>query len=190
MLANHSFNLLKIKSSLYIAYREELIKYRIHPHEAKSWDEETLTALKEVIQNQEVVAIGECGLDFNRNFSLPEVQKVQLACEIKKPLFIHEREAYTELMAILTKYKSKLPPIVIHCFTGDSAQAKAYLDFGCYIGLTGYVWKDKSEDGVRKILESGIVPLDRLMVETDSPFMYPNTRASKLPPYVKDSLSE
>lgn len=168
----------------------------VHPHEAKSWDDETLSALKELVSNQEVVAIGECGLDFNRNFSPPDVQQevfekqVQLACEVKKPLFIHERDAHSELMSVLKRYKEKIPAVVIHCFTGDSTQAKAYLDFGCYIGLTGYVWKDKSEDGVRKILESGIVPLDRLMVETDSPFMYPNTRASKLPPYVKDSLSE
>ncbi|MCL4128499.1 UNVERIFIED_CONTAM: hypothetical protein GTU68_037758 [Idotea baltica] len=155
-----------------------------------------MAALKEIAGNQEVVAIGECGLDFNRNFSPPDVQlevfekQVQLACEMKKPLFIHEREAHSELMSILKRHKNKLPPVVIHCFTGDSGQAKAYLDFGCYIGLTGYVWKDKSEDGVRKILESGVVPLDRLMVETDSPFMYPNTRASKLPPYVKESLTE
>ncbi|KAK8737319.1 hypothetical protein OTU49_004440 [Cherax quadricarinatus] len=168
----------------------------IHPHEAKSWDDETEEALRELAANHEVVAIGECGLDFNRNFSPQDVQlevfekQVSLACELRKPLFVHERDAHKEVLEVLGKYKGRLPPVVIHCFTGDTAQATAYLKEGCYIGLTGYVWKDKSEDGVRRILEDGVVPLDRLLVETDSPFMYPNTRASKLPPYVKETLTE
>ncbi|XP_045117483.1 3'-5' ssDNA/RNA exonuclease TatD-like [Portunus trituberculatus] len=168
----------------------------VHPHEAKSWDEETEEALREILANHEVVAVGECGLDFNRNFSPQETQlevfhkQVSLACSLKKPLFIHERDAHNEVLEVLRKYKDRLPPVVIHCFTGDATQAAAYLKEGCYIGLTGYVWKDKSEDGVRRILEDGIVPLDRLLVETDSPFMYPNTRASKLPPYVKEALTE
>ncbi|XP_076044405.1 3'-5' ssDNA/RNA exonuclease TatD isoform X2 [Oratosquilla oratoria] len=168
----------------------------VHPHEAKSWDETTEEALRELAANPEMVAIGECGLDFNRNFSPPDVQieafekQVALACELQKPLFVHEREAHTALLEVLGRYRERLPTVVIHCFTGDSTQATAYLNMGCYIGLTGYVWKDKSEDGVRRILEDGVVPLDRLMVETDAPFMYPNTRASKLPPYVKEALTE
>ncbi|XP_047471980.1 3'-5' ssDNA/RNA exonuclease TatD-like [Penaeus chinensis] len=168
----------------------------VHPHEAKTWDDETEEALRELAANQEVVAIGECGLDFNRNFSPQDVQlevfekQVSLACELRKPLFVHERDAHKEVLEVLGKYKARLPPVVIHCFTGDATQAAAYLKEGCYIGLTGYVWKDKSEDGVRRILEDGVVPLDRLLVETDSPFMYPNTRASKLPPYVKEALTE
>ncbi|XP_071514321.1 3'-5' ssDNA/RNA exonuclease TatD isoform X1 [Panulirus ornatus] len=168
----------------------------VHPHEAKSWDEETEEALRELAANHEVVAIGECGLDFNRNFSPQDVQlevfekQVSLACELRKPLFVHERDAHKELLEVLGKHKGRLPPVVIHCFTGDATQAAAYLEEGCYIGLTGYVWKDKSEDGVRRILEDGVVPLDRLLVETDSPFMYPNTRASKLPPYIKEALTE
>ena len=83
-----------------------------------------------------------------------------------------------------------MPPCVIHCFTGTREQAQKYLELGCYIGLTGYLWKDKSENGVRKILEDGIIPLDKLLVETDAPFMYPNTRASKLPQHIKDCLTE
>ena len=85
---------------------------------------------------------------------------------------------------------SRLPPCVIHCFTGTREQAQKYLELGCYIGLTGYLWKDKSENGVRKILEDGVIPLDKLLVETDAPFMYPNTRASKLPQHIKDCLTE
>ena len=95
-------------------------------------------------------------------------------------------------MRTLTTHRElfRLPPCVIHCFTGTREQAQKYLELGCYIGLTGYLWKDKSENGVRKILEDGIIPLDKLLVETDAPFMYPNTRASKLPQHIKDCLTE
>jgi len=168
----------------------------IHPHDAKSWDETTYQDLREVAKCQECVAVGECGLDFNRNFSPPDVQvevfekQVELACELSKPLFLHERDAHDAMVSILEKHSGKLPPAVIHCFTGTREQAATYLRLGCYIGLTGYLWKDKSEDGVRRILEDGVIPLDRLLVETDAPFMYPNTRASKLPQHIKDCLTE
>ncbi len=94
------------------------------------------------------------------------------------------------MVNLLELYKDKIPSCVIHCFTGSKEQAQKYLELGCYIGLTGYLWKDKSEVGVRKILEDNIIPLDRLLVETDAPFMYPNTRASKLPDKVKEAISE
>jgi len=178
----------------------------IHPHDAKSWDaelddfggggESTLTTLTEMVKSPECVAVGECGLDFNRNFSPPEVQlevfekQIQLACRVGKPLFLHERDAHQEMVALLEKYKPQLPNCVIHCFTGTKEQAANYLSMGFYIGLTGYLWKDKSEDGVRKILQDQVIPPDRLLVETDAPFMYPNTRASKLPQHVKDALTE
>uniref|UniRef100_T1J039 Deoxyribonuclease TATDN1 n=1 Tax=Strigamia maritima TaxID=126957 RepID=T1J039_STRMM len=168
----------------------------LHPHDAKSCDETTLVALEELASNPECVAIGECGLDFNRNFSPPDVQievfekQVELACRLKMPLFVHERDAHEALLAVLDKYKARLPSVVIHCFTGTREEAVKYLELGFYIGLTGYLWKDKSQDGVRKILEDGVIPLNRLLVETDAPFMYPNTRASKLPDNIKESLTE
>ncbi|XP_056645946.1 3'-5' ssDNA/RNA exonuclease TatD isoform X1 [Diorhabda sublineata] len=168
----------------------------IHPHDAKSYTDESWDELRHIANNTECVAIGECGLDYNRNFSDPEDQKlvfrkhVELAIETNKPIFVHERDAHEDLLKVLDEYSAKLPPVVIHCFTGTQDQALAYLDKGFYIGLTGYLCKDKSDVGVRKLLESGSLPLDRLVVETDSPFMYPNTRASKLPDQVKDSLTE
>nr|ADD38159.1 Deoxyribonuclease tatD [Lepeophtheirus salmonis] len=168
----------------------------IHPHDAKSWDEETESELLDILRNPECVAVGECGLDFNRNFSPPDVQlkvfekQVKMACDTGKPLFLHERDAHSEVVEILRRYKERLPSAVIHCFTGKKDEAETYLQMGLYIGLTGYLWKDKSENGVRKILEDKIIPLDRLLVETDAPFMYPNTRASKLPQNIKDSLTD
>ena len=168
----------------------------IHPHDAKSWEPDHEPALLDLLRNPECVAAGECGLDFNRNFSPPETQlevfekQLRLAADTQKPLFLHEREAHSEMMRLLREYKDRLGAnCVVHCFTGNKDEAKAYLDLGCYIGLTGYLWKDKSESGVRKILEDRVIPLDKLLVETDAPFMYPNTRASKLPPRVKRALT-
>ena len=132
----------------------------------------------------------------NRNFSPPAKQReafeqqLELAATLGKPVFLHERDAHKEMVELLERHKERLPTCVIHCFTGTKEHAVKYLSMGCYIGLTGYLWKDKSEDGVRKILEDRVIPLDRLLVETDAPFMYPNTRASKLPQKVKDSLTE
>lgn len=168
----------------------------VHPHDAKSWEEDTYSELEAAARSGECVAVGECGLDFNRNFSPPEVQievfekQVELACKLGKPLFLHERDAHEAMVSILERYRDRLPSSVIHCFTGTRQQAATYLQLGCYIGLTGYLWKDKSENGVRKILEEGGIPLEKLLVETDSPFMYPNTRASKLPQHIKDCLTE
>ncbi|KAK6635302.1 hypothetical protein RUM43_007812 [Polyplax serrata] len=167
----------------------------IHPHEAKSWTESSLEDLKMLALNSECVAVGECGLDYNRDFSPPHIQRevfeqqVKLACELNKPLFLHEREAHEDLLSILTKYKNKMPATVIHCFTGTVDEAKTYLEMGFYIGLTGYICKEKSDNGVRKLLEDNVIPLERLLVETDAPFMYPNAQASKLPARVKQAVT-
>ncbi|XP_051160941.1 3'-5' ssDNA/RNA exonuclease TatD [Leptopilina boulardi] len=169
----------------------------VHPHDAKSWeDPDTLDELETIAANPECVAIGECGLDYNRDFSEPEAQRsvfhkqVELACRLNKPLIIHERGAQSDVIEVLNQYKDRLPPILVHSFIGTAEEAQIYLDQGYYLGITGYLCKDKSDSGVRQLLEGGQAPLDRLLVETDAPFMYPNTRASKLPPHVKDSLTE
>ena len=114
-------------------------------------------------------------------------------CPSSKDLLISKSRKESFAYFILTgviNIHFRLPSCVIHCFTGNREQAIKYLQLGCYIGLTGYLWKDKSENGVRRILEEGVIPLDKLLVETDAPFMYPNTRASKLPQHIKDCLTE
>nr|CAG4651915.1 EOG090X080R [Triops cancriformis] len=168
----------------------------VHPHDAKTWEDNFDAIIRELATNPECIAIGECGLDFNRNFSPPDVQmevfekQVEIACQLKKPLFIHERDAHDDMVRILSKFGDRLPPAVIHCFTGTRDHAKKYIEMGLYIGLTGFLWKDKSDDGVRKILEENLIPLERLLVETDAPFMYPNVRGAKLPPQIKARLTE
>lgn len=197
----------------------------IHPHDAKSWDEQSLDALRSLAASDECVAIGECGLDFNRNFSAPDVQldvferQVQLAVQLRKPLFLHERDAHDAFCAVLGRYQAQLPPVVVHCFTGSAEQLQRYVSLGFYIGLTGehpsclspsrtmpavkprqpssrglrrtagYIWKDKTDSGVRKCLEQRLIPLNRLLVETDCPFMFPNVRNQRLPQAVRDQLT-
>uniref|UniRef100_A0A1B6E529 Deoxyribonuclease TATDN1 n=1 Tax=Clastoptera arizonana TaxID=38151 RepID=A0A1B6E529_9HEMI len=168
----------------------------VHPHDAKSWNENSLAELKEIAESSECVAIGECGLDYNRDFSTPDVQKevfeqqVRLACALKKPLLLHERDAHEDLIDILNTHKDCLPSLVLHSFTGTTNQALVYLQMDMYLGITGYLCKDNAADGIQSFLESRQLPLERLLLETDSPFMYPNARGMKLPTKVKEALTE
>lgn len=168
----------------------------IHPNEAKFWDEEIETSLREILSNPECVAVGQCGLDYTKKFSEPAEQKevlnkqLNIAIELKMPILICEREAHDDLVEILKNNIHNLPEIVIHSFCGKISELKTYLSLGCYIGLTGSIWKDKSDDGLKKILEDQMVPLDRLLLESDSPYMYPNTRASHIPACIKETLTD
>lgn len=169
----------------------------IHPHDSKSIIEEPTIwyEFEKIAEQLECVAIGPCGLDYQRDFSEPDVQKeifekqLNLASLLNKPILIHERSAQKDVLEILQKY-SNISQIIIRGFMGTTEEALKYLDRGYYLSLTGYLCKDKSDTGVRKLLEEGILPLDKLLVETDSPFMYPNTRASKLPTNVKTAITE
>ncbi|MCP9259723.1 Tat-linked quality control protein TatD [Dirofilaria immitis] len=148
----------------------------IHPHDAKDFDDSTMYELKKLCNESGCVAVGECGLDFNRNFSPEDQQRLvfdeqlQLACELKKPLFIHERDAHQDMIAALTRHKEHLPPVVIHCFTGKAIEAEAYIKMGCYIGLT--------------------VPLERLLLETDAPFMYCKIDDKKIPAEIRSRITD
>lgn len=146
----------------------DLLQYTgVHPHDAKTWTDDCYEVIKELASNPECVAVGECGLDFNRNFSPPDVQmevfekQVQLACEVGKPLFLHERDAHDDMVRILGKFKDRLPPAVLHCFTGTSAQAVKYLEMGLYIGLTGSA---SNATGVERV-NSQFIFLVRFLVE-------------------------
>jgi TatD DNase family protein len=148
----------------------------IHPHDAKLFrGDKTIQTLRSLLQHPLAVAVGECGLDYNRNFSTPSQQllsfeeHIKLACELKKPLFIHEREAHEDVVALLNTYLHQLPPVVIHCFTGSAAEAQTYLSMGFYIGFTGTICKFERGKPLRDLLPT--VPLERIMLETDAPFM-------------------
>ncbi|KRX48458.1 Tat-linked quality control protein TatD, partial [Trichinella murrelli] len=156
----------------------------IHPHDAKYFNDESIAELEKLALEPECYGV----LLVQEPFIKYKFQ-VQLACKLKKTIFIHERDAHSALVEILKKYSLIIPYAVVHCFTGTAEQAKTYLDMGLYIGLTGSLWKDKLEFGVQYALRQGIIPLNRLLVETDSPYMYPNIKAKKLQTEVKEKVS-
>lgn len=148
----------------------------IHPHEAKSADEQTITQLKELAKNKKVVAIGETGLDFHYNFSTQEQQRdcfirhLEIAAELNLPVIIHCREAFDDTVKILGSTGEGINKVVFHCFSGSVEQAKVVLDKGWYISLTGVV-TFKNANKTREVAK--IIPIERLMIETDAPYMSP-----------------
>lgn len=150
----------------------------VHPHDAKTWEEQTtVAAMKELLNHPLAVAVGECGLDYNRNYSSKVDQRrafkgqLELACDCNLPLFLHERDAHCDLVQILDDVAQtrQLPPIIVHCFTGTETEALAYIERGYYIGFTGTICKKDRGAPLRALLPK--IPLDRMMLETDAPFM-------------------
>nr|WP_315223942.1 TatD family hydrolase [uncultured Flavobacterium sp.] len=156
----------------------------IHPHDAKSFDSQSILKLKNLLLQKHVVSVGECGLDFDRDFSprnkQEECYKAQLALaiEVQKPLFLHERAAFAKFIGITKDYLPKLPKAVVHCFTGSLEEAKTYLDNGFYLGFTGAISDSKRFGHLKEVLQ--YVPLDRMMIETDAPFMLPKNVPNSL----------
>ncbi|WP_163560146.1 TatD family hydrolase [Halomonas sp. NO4] len=156
----------------------------IHPHDASQWRGELERALRDLHRQPEVVAVGECGLDFNRNFSTPAEQErafeaqLGLAAESGKPLFIHERDAGGRMRDILRAWRDDIGAAVIHCFTADRDTLYGYLDLDLHIGLTGWICDERRGHHLRELVSA--IPLDRLMVETDCPYLLPRHLPAKL----------
>jgi TatD DNase family protein len=155
----------------------------IHPHDASSWSADSARQLKALLAEPEVRAIGECGLDFNRDFSpRPQQEKVleeqlALAVELQLPVFLHERDADQRLLAILRDYRDRLPAAVLHCFTGEKRALFNYLDLDLHIGITGWVCDERRGTHLHPLLRE--IPLGRLMLESDSPFLLPRSLRPK-----------
>jgi len=154
-----------------------------HPHDAKSLNEGELCLLDSIARENAVVAIGECGLDFNRNFSTPQQQisaferQLELAAKLKKPVFLHERDAFDSQYQILKDYLPSLVGAVSHCFTGSREQLLAYLELGLHIGITGWICDERRG---RPLLEMVVeIPDERLLLETDAPYLTPRTLDKK-----------
>ncbi|KAL6069334.1 YchF/TatD family DNA exonuclease [Balamuthia mandrillaris] len=150
----------------------------VHPHDAKSCNDKTLKVLRELSKRPEMVAIGECGLDFDRNFSPQPVQEkwfeeqVKLACELDKPLFLHERKAHSRFIEILSQYRDQLSRGgCVHCFTGTREELEAYLEMDLHIGITGWICDERRGKELQQLVK--LIPLNRLMIETDAPFLFP-----------------
>ena len=154
----------------------------VHPHDASQFTTQTIDDLRTFAKSTRVVAIGECGLDFNRNFSTPAEQlfafeqQLKLACELSLPVFLHERDAFEAQIKLLKKYHKTLKGGVVHCFTGNIEQMNRYLDLDLYIGITGWVCDLKRGQTLREAVKS--LPLNRVLLETDAPYLRPKGLAN------------
>lgn len=149
----------------------------VHPHYADHVSANWSSQLAQLLSQHRVAAIGECGLDFNRMFSSKDnqikvfEQQLMLAADTQLPVYLHERDAFEHQHQMLTAYRSKLSGGLVHCFTSHKAHMKAYLDLDLYIGITGWLCDPKRGEALREAIE--YLPLDRLILETDAPYLFP-----------------
>jgi len=156
----------------------------VHPHRASQYDDETDNLLRELTQQPGVVAVGETGLDYFRDFSPRDAQRssfeqqIQIAIESGLPFFLHQRDAHEDFVAILREYRGDLSDVVVHCFTGSKAELHECLDLNCYIGITGWICDERRGTHMKEYMQD--IPSDRLMIETDSPYLKPRNLRPKI----------
>ncbi len=151
----------------------------VHPHHAVEYTQECDLEMRALHQHAEVVAVGECGLDYFRDLSPRSAQRrafelqLQLAVDIQKPLFLHQRDAHEDFMAMMKNFEGKLGKAVVHCFTGSKKELFEYLDADYYIGITGWLCDERRGLHLREMVAN--IPSNRLMIETDSPYLMPRS---------------
>lgn len=157
----------------------------VHPHHATEVDAAHFPELAAMAAQPGAVAVGECGLDFFRDFSPRERQEeafqlqLELAMQTGLPVFLHQRDAHDRFIAILDECGTKLPAGVAHCFTGGPRELADYLDRGLHVGITGWICDERRGDALREAAR--FMPLDRVMIETDAPYLLPRDLAPKPP---------
>ena len=155
----------------------------VHPHEAKSWSSADARRLRALLAEPEVRAVGECGLDFNRDFSPRPLQEkaleeqLALAVELQMPVFLHERDAHPRFVQILRDYRDHLTAAVVHCFTGEQRALFDYLDLDLHIGITGWICDERRGSHLHPLV--GEIPANRLMLESDAPYLLPRSLRPK-----------
>ncbi|WP_261844609.1 TatD family hydrolase [Aliamphritea ceti] len=155
----------------------------VHPHSASEYSAETSQQLRTLLAEDSVVAVGEAGLDFNRNFSTPDEQvyafeqQLELAAETGLPLFLHERDAHQKQLEMLKAYRSNITAAVAHCFTGTQQELYNYLDLDLHIGITGWICDERRGSHLHPLLKD--IPENRLMLETDAPYLLPRDMRPK-----------
>jgi len=169
--------------ALACAHRHQLYATAgVHPHHAHEFDAECEAALGDLQRHSEVVAVGECGLDYFRDYSPRPSQhfaferQLELARRCGKPLFLHQRDAHADFMAIL-RQAGTLPAAVVHCFTGSREDLHDYLDAGHYVGITGWICDERRGTHLLDCVRD--IPGDRLLIETDSPYLLPRSLPNK-----------
>jgi TatD DNase family protein len=151
----------------------------VHPHHASDYSDKSDTIIRQCIANEQCVAVGECGLDYFRNLSPREAQleafkaQLDIAVESGRPVFLHQRDAHDDFVDVLEPVLPKLSRAVAHCFTGESESLSEFVSMGLYIGITGWICDERRGTHLKDIVSS--IPDDRLMLETDAPYLLPRT---------------
>lgn len=149
----------------------------VHPHQASTLSAAVLDELRELAARPEIVAVGECGLDYDRDFSPRDQQRrafeaqLDLAADLGKPVFLHEREAHEDFARALSRARPKLVGGVVHCFTGTRRALDHYLSLDLHIGITGWICDERRGKALRELVR--LVPEGRLLIETDAPYLMP-----------------
>jgi TatD DNase family protein len=155
----------------------------IHPHHAAEFSPQAIRCLQAMLADPRAVAVGECGLDYCRNYAPSGDQRqafeaqLKIAAECGKPVFLHQRDAHDEFLRMLDDYRSSLAGGVAHCFTEGPAVLDDYLNLGLYIGITGWICDERRGAELRAAVAG--LPLDRLLLETDAPYLLPRTLSPK-----------
>jgi len=156
----------------------------VHPHHAGDYGATTESVLRELHQHEIVVAAGECGLDYFRDFSPRPTQRraferqLELAVDCGKPVFLHQRDAHDDFLAILREFRPRLSGAVVHCFTDTADALEAYLALDCHIGITGWICDERRGRHLKEFV--GRIPAERLMIETDAPYLKPRNLTPKI----------
>jgi len=155
----------------------------VHPHHAADYTDASDALIRELVGRENVVAVGECGLDYFRNFSPREDQlrafraQLDIAIDTGMPVFLHQRDAHDDFVEVLEDALPRLSRAVAHCFTGEHESLREYLAMGLYIGITGWICDERRGRHLYEI--AGVIPDDRLMIETDAPYLLPRTLRPK-----------
>ncbi len=155
----------------------------LHPHHASDYSNDLGSELREMLKHKYAVAVGECGLDFNRNFSTRQEQvrafeaQLEIAIDLQKPLFLHQRDAHDDFVSMIKSCRSDLNQVVSHCFTGTIEEVNDYILLDMHIGVTGWISDERRGLSLQQAVKH--IPFDRIMLETDAPYLLPRNLGIK-----------
>jgi len=151
----------------------------LHPHQASDWNDALHAQISSAAADGQIAAVGETGLDFFRDISPRDVQErvfvqqLEIAAAHALPAFLHQRDAHDRFLPILKEARSQLRQAVVHCFTDTREALEAYLEMDLYIGITGWACDERRGAGLYELIS--LIPDDRLLIETDAPYLMPRT---------------
>ena len=151
----------------------------VHPHHASDYTDASDELIRSLVKKDVVVAVGECGLDYFRNFSPREAQldafrrQLEIAKDTGLPVFLHQRDAHDDFVEVLEPTLPDITDAVAHCFTGEGESLREYLAMGLYIGITGWICDERRGKHLHDIVD--VIPDDKLLIETDAPYLLPRS---------------